>query len=129
MHNFREQSELKTWLYGIASNLVLNHLRRSPRLRYQFESEDILDMIADPAADPSVQMENRENLNRLQHHFNALPEEMRQTLDIVLLDDTPYAGAAEILGVPVGTIRSRISRGRSILKKNMEADGALASMA
>lgn len=123
VHNFREDSELKTWLYGIASNLVLNHLRRSPRLRYQFESEDILDMMADPAGDPCAQMESRQRLGRLQHHFNALPEEMRETLDMVLLDDASYAGAAKTQGIPVGTIRSRISRGRYILKKNLETEG------
>lgn len=123
VNGFREESELKTWLYGIAAKLVLNHLRRSPQLRYRFESEDVLDMISDQAGDPSIQMERRDFLDRLQCHINALPEEMRRTLDMVLQGESSYADAATSLGIPVGTVRSRISTGRSILKRKLKADG------
>ncbi len=120
---FREESGVRTWLYGIAANLVSNHLRRSPRFRYQFESDDVLEMMVDPGDEPSIQLENQELLGRLQHHLDELPEDMRGTLILVLLDDVSYEQAAQMLDIPVGTVRSRISRGRSILKQSLETEG------
>ncbi|MES2772346.1 MAG: sigma-70 family RNA polymerase sigma factor [Pseudomonadota bacterium] len=121
--SFREESGVKTWLYGIASNLIANHLRRAPALRYEFESDEILESMECPRADPRVQLESVELLARLRHHLKALPENMRGTLMMVLLDDVSYEDAAQLLDVPVGTIRSRVSRGRSILKNHLELDG------
>lgn len=123
IERFREESGIRTWLYGIAANLISNHLRRSPRFRYQFESDETLENMIDPSDEPSIQLENQELLNRLQHHFDDLPEEMRGTLMLVLLDDVSYEKAAQALDIPVGTVRSRISRGRSIMKQNLEAEG------
>jgi RNA polymerase sigma factor (sigma-70 family) len=119
--SFRGASELSTWLYGIAMNLVRNHLSRAPHRRYQFEDEEALAGIGSDKPDPSEQLAQSQMIAALQRELEALPAEMREVLLLVALDELSYEDAAVMLSIPVGTVRSRVSRARGTLRKRLEA--------
>lgn len=122
---FRGESQLSTWLYGIAMNLVRNHLSRAPQRLYRFEDEAALDDTASPTANPEQQCGLTQLIGLLQIELNGLMPEMREVLLLVALDDMSYEDAAALLSVPIGTVRSRVSRARSHLRTRMQARGAV----
>jgi RNA polymerase sigma-70 factor (ECF subfamily) len=119
--SFRGASELSTWLYGIAMNLVRNHLTRAPHRRYTFEDDDILAGTASDRPDPSEQLAHSQTIRALAQEINDLPAEMRDVLLLVALDELSYEDAAVMLSIPIGTVRSRVSRARSTLRKRLGA--------
>lgn len=121
---FRGESQLSTWLYGIAMNLVRNHLSRAPQRLYRFEDESALDDTASDMADPCEQLEMTQMVRLLDNELAELMPEMREVLLLVALDDMSYEEAAELLSVPIGTVRSRVSRARAQLRRRFEAAGA-----
>lgn len=119
--SFRGASEFSTWLYGIAMNLVRNYLSRAPHRRYTFVDEEVLESTIADHPDPSEQMAQSQALHVLQREIDDLPEHMREVLLLVALDEVSYEEASVMLSIPVGTVRSRISRARATLRKRMEA--------
>jgi len=120
---FRGDSQLSTWLYGIALNLVRNHLSRAPERRYEFVSTDALDDHVSSSQTPCEQLEQQQTMQALSDSLNELPENMRDILLMVGVDDLSYEEAAAMLMVPIGTIRSRLSRARSALRDKLNQRG------
>lgn len=118
---FRGASELSTWLYGIAMNLVRNYLSRAPHRRFAFEDEEVLADTRSDSPDPSEQLAQTQMIRALQKELDELPPEMRDVLLLVALDELSYEDAAVMLSIPVGTVRSRVSRARSTLRKRLSA--------
>lgn len=123
--NFRGESQLSTWLYGIAMNLVRNHLSRSPQRLYHFEDDSALDDTAAADADPEQQCAMNQLVRLLERELQDLMPEMRQVLLLVAVDDMSYEDAAELLNVPIGTVRSRVSRARTHLRRRLQSAGAV----
>jgi len=121
--SFRGDSQLSTWLYGIALNLVRNHLSRAPERRYDFVGEDGLNGMAAEQATPEEALARSQTLHLLQEALNELPESMRSILLLVGLDNLSYEEAAAMLVVPIGTVRSRLSRARTALREKLERKG------
>jgi RNA polymerase sigma-70 factor (ECF subfamily) len=121
--SFRGESELSTWLYGIALNLVRGYLMRAPHRNHRFENEDVLAEMPGQELDPHAQASLTETVSAVQNHFNALPVEMRAVLEMVTVDEMSYEEAAQELNIPVGTVRSRVFRARAQLKIALEAAG------
>jgi RNA polymerase sigma-70 factor (ECF subfamily) len=121
--SFRGESQLSSWLYGIALNLVRNYLSRAPERRHDFVSDSVLQ--DHPSADLSPEriVEQNQTMALLQESLNELPENMRDILLMVGLDDISYEEAAALLTVPIGTVRSRLSRARSALREKMAQKG------
>lgn len=117
--NFRGESELSSWLYGIAMNMVRNYLSRAPHRRYSIEDESALESVASGAAGPLEKLESRETVARLERELAELPEEMRHVLLLVALEDLSYEEAAIYLSIPIGTVRSRVSRARQTLRRRL----------
>lgn len=120
---YRGDSQLRTWVYGIAINLISNYVRRSPQRRYQFETEEAMEDQPSMMADPLTSITHQRLLERVFAHLEQLPVEMQETLIAVVTDDVSYVEVAERLQVPVGTVRSRVSRARSILRDHLAAEG------
>jgi len=114
---FQWQSAPETWVCGIALNLVRNYFSRNPQYRYNFESEEILDEIADENKDPADIINRNQTTDMLATHIGALPEEMRQTLVLIAEENHTYEDAARVMNVPIGTVRSRMFRARAYLKR------------
>ena len=121
--SFRGESQLSSWLYGIALNLVRNYLSRAPERRHDFVSDSVLQ--DHPSADLSPEriVEQNQTMALLQESLDELPENMRDILLMVGLDDISYEEAAALLTVPIGTVRSRLSRARSALREKMAQKG------
>lgn len=122
---FRGQSELSTWLYGIAMNLVRNHLSRAPHRRYEFTDESELAELEGDTLSPAQAAEQAQHMRHLEAAMSELPESMRDILLMVAVDELSYEEAAALLTVPVGTVRSRLSRARSALRTRLAARGVV----
>ncbi len=121
--SFRGDSKLSTWLFGIAMNMVRNYLSRAPHRVHKFETDESLIGIASSELDPSDSLSQRELLIMAEKAFGDLPVEMSEVLGLVAVDEISYQDAAEILCIPLGTVRSRVSRARAVLRAQFEQAG------
>lgn len=118
---FRGEAELSTWLFGIATNLTRNYLSRSPHRRHQFESTDLLEEFEAPQPGPCDQLMLTESVRQLHLAMSALPKGSADALMLVGVDGLSYEDAARQLGVPVGTVRSRVSRARAEVRQKLRS--------
>jgi RNA polymerase sigma factor (sigma-70 family) len=121
IHRFRGEAEVSTWVHGIALNLARNHLSRSPQRRMVFESDEILEESESPNSDPCDKAIQRQALVQLSEALRSLPEGSVRALMLVAVDGLSYEDAAAELGVPVGTIRSRVSRARAEVRHRLQS--------
>jgi len=120
---FRGDSELSTWLYGIAMNLVRNYLNRAPHRVHHFETDDSLATMPSQTGDPSDLVATQQVLRSLVESLAELPAGMREVLILVAVEECSYEDTAAILSLPVGTVRSRLSRARAALKARLRKAG------
>jgi RNA polymerase sigma-70 factor (ECF subfamily) len=73
----------------------------------------------DPSPTPEEEVIRKTEINRLRAAIEAMPEPFREAIVLRDLEDLSYAEIAEVTGVPIGTVMSRLSRGRSILAKEL----------
>ena len=127
---FRGESSLKTWLYAIALNRARARRGNLARLRAKFfaprsdPAEDdalaaALDAVADPGKSPEEAAALGEERRRLRTAMKRLPEEFREAVLFRDVDGLSYQEIAEVLSIPIGTVRSRIARGRALLKEDL----------
>ena len=114
--SFKGDSELSTWLYGIAKNLVRNYLSRSPHRRFEFCSDALLLEEQDAAPSPMEVLEQGQQLQALTQAMSELSDPVRQLVWMVVVEELSYDEAAAALRIPKGTVRSRLSRARSALR-------------
>lgn len=115
-HKFRNDSLLLTWLCGIAMNLIRSHFRRlySQPLQKDLEECDVLD-ISDNS-DVFAEVDGRRQLLRAFRAIATLPLNMQEVIRVSLEMEGNYLDTATALGVPIGTVRSRLSRAREQLR-------------
>lgn len=121
--SFRGDSKLSTWLFGIAMNMVRNYLSRAPHRVHKFETDESLLGLASADPDPSDSLVQKELLLLTEKAFSALPSEMSEVLGLVAVDEISYQDAADLLCIPLGTVRSRVSRARAVLRSQFEQAG------
>lgn len=100
---------LEAFLIGIARNQLRRHWRNQSRL------EEVAAMQASPVYDPSGDSSKASELRRLQAAILTLPPRYRELIVLCDLEEREYAEAARLLGCPIGTVRSRLQRARTIL--------------
>ncbi|MFN9720971.1 MAG: sigma-70 family RNA polymerase sigma factor [Planctomycetota bacterium] len=128
LSSFRREAQFYSWLYRIARNVAISRSRR-----HQVSSgslDQMLDGTAfEPADDrngaaPESAMEQAEQIRLVQQALKRVSEEFRQPLVLKEIDGFSYEEIAEILEIPLGTVRSRIFRARQemidILRRNMK---------
>jgi RNA polymerase sigma-70 factor (ECF subfamily) len=114
---FRGDSSFRTWLHRVALNVIKSHFGRTARLRRLFQaphggSPDPADAAADPS-DLERDMLRRDAIDRA---LGALPDDLRIAVTLRDVQGLEYREIAELTGVPVGTVESRIFRARQRLK-------------
>jgi RNA polymerase sigma-70 factor (ECF subfamily) len=113
---YQPGTNLKAWLFTILHNAFRNQRRDSGRDPVDVDSDRAeLAAPADPAAGPEAQLLRDALDPDLQAALDALPEAFREAVWARDVDEFSYAEIAEMLGIPVGTVMSRISRGRRML--------------
>ena len=115
-HLWQPGSNLRAWLFTILHNQHVNEVRRLLRQGSLGPVEEAEPVYVEPVADASLQLRD------LQRAINTLSYEQREVLLLVGLEGMRYEQVATILDIPVGTVRSRLSRARSTLRLLM--DGA-----
>jgi RNA polymerase sigma factor (sigma-70 family) len=114
--SFRGESELSTWLYGIAMNLVRNYLNRAPHRVRKYEPDTVLDALPDEAEGPEALIQRMELMTRLYEQVETLSDDLKQIFLLVAIEGRSYEEAAEMLKIPTGTVRSRLFRAREAIK-------------
>jgi RNA polymerase sigma-70 factor (ECF subfamily) len=110
---WRGVTDMRGWLFSIMHNLHVDGVRR-PRLATQAIDDDTPEL-----ATPPTQGERLAVLD-LQAALDQLPIEQKEIVLLVALEDMAYADVAKTLGIPIGTVMSRLSRGRERLRALMD---------
>jgi len=122
---FRQDSSLKTWIYRIAINEARNHRRWFSRHRRQEvgleadpgEAQGYQDWLPDPGRSPFETALDRETRELIEEALGKVNPRFRAALVLREIEDLSYEEIAEILEISLGTVKSRILRGRDALRK------------
>lgn len=126
--SFKGDSSFSTWLYRLASNACIDHLRKRKR-RSQVEDARSLEdeerpwEPADHQADPALQLERQEARRAVEEGLQSLSDPHRQVLVLRELQGLSYQEIGQALDLDPGTVKSRIARARLALKKILTAKG------
>jgi RNA polymerase sigma-70 factor, ECF subfamily len=112
LHLWQEGTDLRAWLFTILHNQYVNYIRRSAR-----EGAAVRLTEREPMLARAPQQGKRLELRDLERAFAKLPDAQRAVILLVALEGMRYDEVAAVLDVPVGTIRSRLSRGREALRR------------
>ena len=114
---------LDAFLYGVARNRVMKHLERMLReIALEEKNEDGTGsgIVLQDATTPAVWAEKRERMQQVRAAVMELPVEFREAVVLCELEELSYEEAAQMAGCPIGTIRSRLHRGRALLMAKLE---------
>lgn len=123
---FQGNAQPQTWVFGIALNLVRENNRKGGKNAYHLPIEHYESLIKDPQPCPETHMQNHRYMRVLTAKFELLPEHMQRVLELSSMENKDYNDCAKTLNVPVGTVRSRLSRARSLLKRHIEESSSTA---
>jgi RNA polymerase sigma-70 factor (ECF subfamily) len=116
----REDTRLSSWVFGILRNAWIDETRTRGRRNMLFAPEELGENVGDASSESHT-----ETLS-VQDAVARLPDEQRMAIGLVLVEGLSYKEAAEIMGVPVGTLTSRLARGREALQRTLaDTTGAL----
>jgi RNA polymerase sigma-70 factor (ECF subfamily) len=111
LHLFRAGTDLRAWLFTVMHNVHANQVRAT-RETVELDESALEAASGDPQGD-------RLDMRDLERALRRLPTEQREVLLLVALEDMSYDEAARTLGVPIGTVMSRLSRARERLRSLM----------
>lgn len=118
-HRRRRDGSPRAWLFTILHNLAMSRLRAGSRRGGHVELKE-----AGPAAVSIAPVQESPRHQRdILAALDRLPEDQRQTLLLISLEEMSYADAARILDVPIGTVMSRLSRARARLRAMLDDEG------
>ena len=110
INKFERRSKFSTWLYRVTTNICFDELRKKSRIPTPDSESEQLEISIDPSFEN--QIDDKLLINEV---LNLLPNEFKTALVLRDLCDLNYDEISEILNIPIGTVRSRISRGRSAI--------------
>ena len=126
---YKFESSFSTWLYRLTSNVCIDFLRQQKRrpmtsLTVSDESDEEIELeIADTAPLPEQQVLHREDQSQIAAALEQLEDEFRLALTLRVVDDLSYEQIGEVLDLKPGTVKSRIARARTKLKKILLQNG------
>ncbi len=116
----RSDGDVRSWLFAILHNLGVNRMRQTARRGPHVAIEDADETAVSRAPSQEDGLRHRDLVRALQE----LPEDQRAVVLLVSVEGLSYAGTAKAVAIPVGTVMSRLSRGRERLLRSMDAEPA-----
>lgn len=130
LRSFRKESDFGTWLHRIAVNRWINLCRRNKKVvafsldePLQSGDSELIRELAATEEGPLERVERQEVKDQIQQALNKLPDEFRMALILRELEGYNYEDIASLLECSLGTVKSRINRGRKALKKELDKMG------
>ena len=114
LDRYRPEHPFSTWLYRLAANHVVDHGRKARKERYRVEMPE---QLADDAAGAGENVEAAERAKLVRHALGQLQPHYRDVLFLVYVEGLKVDETAATLGVPEGTVKTRLMRGREALRK------------
>ena len=112
-NSLRDMKKMNSWLFAILANCWRDYLRR------QKQTDDIDECIFTDDDTPELAQERQNITDIVQQAIATLPQGQRQVLSLVDLEGFSYAEVAEIVGIPAGTVMSRLNRARKSLSEQL----------
>lgn len=124
---YRRELPFDSWLYKIMSNVFIDRLRRKPKAKIRSLDQPVITDdgeaqfdVADTAAGPEDVIMSKEMDTRIQAALETLPEAFRMTVIYADIEGLSYEEIAEATNTNIGTVRSRLHRGRRILRDRLK---------
>ncbi|WP_409252565.1 RNA polymerase sigma factor SigW [Bacillus sp. SCS-153A] len=125
IHTFNQKRKFSTWLYRIATNLCIDRIRKK-KPDYYLDAEvtgtEGLTMYSQVAAEgqlPEEEVEGMELQAEIQRQILKLPDKYRSAIVLKYIEELSLLEISEILDLPLGTVKTRIHRGREALRKQL----------
>ena len=116
---FRGKARVYTWLYRIAVNVVNRHRERHRPEALPLDAPEVTTLAADEASDPEAAALGADRRLRVWAALERLPEEMRTALILQVHEGLKYREVAEVLDIPIGTVKSRLHHAVQRLKEEL----------
>lgn len=113
LHTLRKPASFPSWLFGITRRVLVKHRRRSWLKSWMGDAEGV----ASQAPDPLDRHADAETMRQVREALETLPAAQREVLVLCDLEERTAIEAAELLGVPLGTVKSRLRHGRQKFKE------------
>ncbi len=136
--NYRRDWPFDNWLYKIMSNLFVDDLRRKPKQRGQSldqpidtgnKSDEVYLEIPDSQSNPERIVMHTQLDENVQKALNALPKDFRMTVILADIEGMSYEEISDAMRCSLGTVRSRLHRGRKLLRNKLVASGFASAVA
>jgi RNA polymerase sigma-70 factor (ECF subfamily) len=119
MRSRKQDADIRPWLFSIMHNLFISQKRRERTRGPDTSIESMAGLEAESRMSIDATQEDRLRWRDLLRGLNALPLELRLVIMLVSVEELSYGAAADVLGIPIGTVMSRLSRGRERLRQMM----------
>jgi RNA polymerase sigma-70 factor, ECF subfamily len=123
LHRYSSDYKFSTWLYRIAHNAAIDHLRRNSVIPQSLETENTDGayqlQIESPARSPEKERELREWRTEIGQVIRLLPDAYKQLILLRHANDLSYDEIAEVTGLPLGTVKNRLFRAREMMRQIM----------
>ncbi len=127
LKRFRGEAQLSTWLYRVVSNVFYDFRKREQRhqhLTLDIESEEDEEAMERPIPDERIDLEahvlEQERQRVLREAIEKLPDYQRMVVVLFHIEERPYEEIAQMTGLPLGTVKSRLNRARNALRELLE---------
>ncbi|NOY88809.1 MAG: sigma-70 family RNA polymerase sigma factor [FCB group bacterium] len=126
LKSYRPEFRFSTWIYKIAANCSIDYLRKKRinalSLDQKWESKNgmVGIEVADYSYHPERDLERKERRFSIEEAITSLPDKYREVIIYRHKDDKSYEEIADLLNIPVGTVKARIFRARELLKKKLK---------
>jgi RNA polymerase sigma-70 factor (ECF subfamily) len=115
LHMWRRDSDMRAWMFSIMHNTFINHIRKKQPVTVSMD-EDALDVPTRATQEDTLHMRD------LDSAIAKLPHEYREVILLIGLEQMSYEEVAKVLAIPMGTVMSRLSRGRERLRNIMAGE-------
>ena len=114
LHQYRPDYPLSTWIYRLAANHVVDHSRR---LRKERGRTEMPEQVPDHAPSARENLESRERADLLRQALELVDSRYREVMFLVYVEGQKVEDTARLLGIPEGTVKTRLMRGRGAVRK------------